>query len=74
MLLSKNTAIADRLGAVAVPGAEQFGQDIAMVRTTHARSPLAASFERFFLEVARTAYPENGFADLGSTFGANIDL
>ena len=45
-----------------------------MVRTTHARSSLAASFERFFLEVARTAYPENGFADLGSTFGANIDL
>jgi hypothetical protein len=64
----------DRLRAVAVPGAERFGQDIAMVRTIHARSALAASFERFFLEAARTAYPEGGFADLGSTFGANLDL
>jgi hypothetical protein len=64
----------DRLRAVAVPGAERFGQDIAMVRTTRTRSALAASFERFFLEAARTAYPDGGFADLGATFGANVDL
>jgi hypothetical protein len=57
-----------------VPGAEQFGQDIAMARTTRARSQLADAFERFFLEAARTAYPEGGFAELGATFGANIDL
>jgi hypothetical protein len=67
-------AFPDRLRSVAVPGAEQFGQDIAMVRTTHARSPLAAAFERFFLEAARTAYPNGGFAELGAAFGANVDL
>jgi hypothetical protein len=64
----------DRLRAVAVPGAERFGQDIAMARTTRAPSALAVAFERFFLEVARTAYPEGGFADLGSRFAADIDL
>jgi hypothetical protein len=64
----------ERLRAVAVPGAERFGQDIAMVRTTHARSGLAASFERFFLEAARTAYPEGGFSDLGAAFGTSTDL
>jgi hypothetical protein len=68
------TAFPERLRAVAVPGAERFGQDIAMVRTTRARSALTAAFERFFLEVARSAYPEGGFADLGSTFGATLDL
>jgi hypothetical protein len=30
----------ERLRAVAVPGAERFGQDIAIVRTARARSPL----------------------------------
>ena len=64
----------ERLRAVAVPGAERFGQDIAMVRTSHARSALAASFERFFLEAARTAYPDGGFSDLGTAFGASTDL
>jgi Bacterial extracellular solute-binding protein len=64
----------ERLRAVAVPGAERFGQDIGMVRTSHARSALAASFERFFLEAARTAYPEGGFSDLGAAFAASTDL
>jgi len=45
-----------------------------MVRTSHARSALAASFERFFLEAARTAYPEGGFSDLGAAFAASTDL
>ena len=67
-------AFPDRLRLVVVPGAERFGQDIAMARTVRARSPLAATFERFFLETARTAYPEGGFADLGDSFGRNIDL
>lgn len=64
----------DRLRAVDVPGAERFGQDIAMARTVHARSPLAAAFQRFFLEKARAAYPEGGFADLGAGFGAQVGL
>ena len=64
----------DRLRAVDVPGAERFGQDIAMVRTTHARSALAAAFERFFMEAARTAYPDGGFADPGAGFGRPVGL
>ena len=64
----------DRLRAVAVPGAERFGQDIAMTRTVHARSPMADAFQRFFLEKARAAYPEGGFADLGAGFGAQVGL
>jgi hypothetical protein len=64
----------ERLRAVAVPGAERFGQDIAMVRTNHARSALAASFERFLLEAAPTAYPQGGFSDLGAGFGVPTDL
>jgi len=64
----------DRLRAVAVPGAERFGQDIAMARTVGARSPLVAAFQRFFMEAARTAYPEGGFADLGAGFGAAVGL
>ena len=64
----------DRLRAVAVPGAERFGQDIAMASTVQARSALAPAFRRFFLEKARAAYPESGFADLGPGFGAQVGL
>jgi hypothetical protein len=64
----------ERLRALAVPGAERFGQDIAIVRTTRAPHALEASFERFFMEVAPAAYPEGGFAVLGSAFGASVDL
>jgi len=64
----------ERLSAVAVPGAERFGQDIAMVRTARARSPLAAPFERFFMAAARTAYPMGGFSELGPGFGAPAGL
>jgi hypothetical protein len=66
-------AFPDRLRAVAVPGAERFGQDIAIVRTTR-RHALATSFERFFMEVAPVAYPEGGFAVLGPAFGTPVDL
>jgi hypothetical protein len=66
-------AFPERLHALSVPGAERFGQDIAIVRTTR-RHALAASFERFFMEVAPTAYPAGGFAVLGSAFGAPVDL
>lgn len=64
----------DRLHAIAVPGAERFGQDIAIARTVGARSRLATAFRQFFLEAARTAYPKGGFADLGTTFGATVGL
>jgi len=64
----------DQLRAVAVPGAERFGQNIAMVRTSRPRSALADAFERFFMEAARTAYPEGGFADLDSSFGVAVGL
>ena len=67
-------AFPERLRAMAVPGAERFGQDIAVARTNRARASLTASFERFFLEAARTAYPEGGFADLGARFGAPMEL
>ena len=52
-------AFPERLRALAVPGAERFGQDIAIVRTMRNHA-LAASFERFFMEVAPVAYPEGG--------------
>lgn len=64
----------DRLRAITVPGAERFGQEVAIARTIGARSPLAAAFQQFFLEAARTAYPEGGFADLGAGFGATVGL
>jgi hypothetical protein len=67
-------AFPERLRALAVPGAERFGQDIAIVRTTRASHALAASFERFFMEVAPVAYPEGGFAVLGPAFGTPVDL
>lgn len=66
-------AFPERLRAVAVPGAERFGQDIAIVRTMRSHA-LAASFERFFMEVAPVAYPEGGFAVLGPAFGTPVDL
>jgi hypothetical protein len=66
-------AFPERLRALGVPGAERFGQDIAIVRTTRSHA-LAVSFERFFMEVAPTAYPEGGFAVLGPTFGTPVDL
>jgi hypothetical protein len=67
------SAFPERLRALAVPGAERFGQDIAIVRTTRSHA-LAASFERFLMEVALGAYPEGGFAQLGSAFGTPADL
>jgi hypothetical protein len=67
-------AFPDRLRAIPIPGAERFGQDIAMARTVGGRSPLTAAFEKFFLEAARTAYPQGGFNDLGSGFGATVGL
>ncbi len=66
-------AFPERLRALAVPGAERFGQDIAIVRTTRSHA-LAASFERFFMEVAPAAYPEGGFAVLGPAFGTPVNL
>jgi hypothetical protein len=63
----------ERLRALAAPGAERFGQDIAIVRTMRGHA-LAASFERFFMEVAPAAYPEGGFAVLGPAFGTPVDL
>ena len=68
------SAFPERLRALTVPGAERFGQDIAIVRTTRFNHELAASFERFFMEVAPTAYPEGGFAVLGPAFGVPVDL
>jgi hypothetical protein len=67
------SAFPEQLRALAVPGAARFGQDIAIVRTIRSHA-LAASFERFFLEVAPTAYPEGGFAVLGPAFGTPVDL
>jgi hypothetical protein len=64
----------DRLRSVTVPGAERFGQDIAIVRTARGERALAAAFERFFMEVAPTAYPDGGFAVLGRAFGKPVDL
>lgn len=66
-------AFPERLRALGVPGAERFGQDIAIVRTTRGHA-LAAAFERFFMEVAPAAYPEGGFAVLGPAFGKPVDL
>jgi len=63
----------DRLDYVDVPGAEQFGQKIAMARTIRSARPLTGEFERFFIEVARSAYPKNGFAPV-DTFDYGSDL
>src|SRR5262249_2261920 len=52
------SAFPDRLRSLSIPGAERFGQDIAIVRTARADHALAAAFERFFMEVAPTAYPD----------------
>jgi hypothetical protein len=52
----------ERLRHVAVPAAAPFGQEIAMARTRRDTGPLTAPFERFFMQAARTAYPEGGFA------------
>jgi hypothetical protein len=65
----------DRLAFVAVPAAEAFGQTIAMVRAADESGPLTAAFERFFLEAARTVYPEGGFSASESfAFGTSVDL
>jgi hypothetical protein len=63
----------DRLAYADVPGAERFGQQIAVARTVRPQRPLTEQFERFFREAARTAYPENGFAAL-NTFDFGSDL
>ena len=63
----------DHLRFVAVDGAEPFGQQIALARTVHSASPSVAQFERFFLEVARAAYPAGGFAT-PDTFAYGTEL
>jgi hypothetical protein len=65
----------DRLRSVVVPEAEPFGQTIAMARTVGDPRPLVDAFEQFFLEVARTAYPQGGFsAEKDFQFGAELNL
>jgi hypothetical protein len=65
----------DRLRHVAVPAAEPFGQEIAVARTIRERGPLPAAFEQFFVDVARTAYPEGGFtAAKDFRYGATLNL
>jgi hypothetical protein len=65
----------DRLRYVAVPGAEPFGQELAIARTARQQGSLAATFERFFLEVARSAYPQAGFAaQKDFQYGAELKL
>jgi hypothetical protein len=65
----------DRLRSVAVTGAEQFGQELLLVRTVREPRPLTIAFERFFLEAARTAYPEGGFAGAATfQYGAEANL
>ena len=65
----------DRLRHIAVPGAEAFGQEIAVARTTAKQGPAAKAFLGFFLEKARTAYPAGGFAAATSfDYGKELDL
>jgi hypothetical protein len=65
----------DRLRYVAVPAAEPFGEDIAVARTTREQGPLASAFEKFFLDAARTAYPEGGFAsEEHFRYGSEVSL
>jgi hypothetical protein len=68
-------AFPDRLSYVAVPGAEPFGQTIAMVPAEGDHGALTAAFETFFLADAREAYPAAGFsAPETFPFGAAVDL
>jgi hypothetical protein len=65
----------EQLRYVEVPGAEKFGQEIAIARTTARQGPVVEAFVRFFLEKARTAYPDNGFAPTTSfEYGQELDL
>jgi hypothetical protein len=65
----------DRLRFIPVPAAAAFGQDIAVARVAGAAKPAAEAFYRFFLDSARTAYPQAGFAQLSDqAYGAVIDL
>ena len=49
--------------------------EIAMARTLREHGPLTAAFERFFLEAARAACPEGGFAaPTGFRCGAELNL
>jgi hypothetical protein len=65
----------DRLRHVDVPAAAPFGQELALVKTARAATPLTAAFQRFFLETARTAYPAGGFASPQTfSYGAELDL
>jgi len=65
----------DQLRHVDVPAAVPFGQELAMANTAREPRPLAAAFERFFLQAARTAYPAGGFAPAENFgYGAEIDL
>jgi hypothetical protein len=51
----------DRLRHIAVPGAEAFGQEIAIARTTAKQGPAAKAFAASSSK-RRTAYPAGGFA------------
>jgi hypothetical protein len=65
----------EKLRYVAVPAAEAFGQEIAVARSTSKREPAAEAFLRFFMEIARTAYPANGFAATTTfEYGKELDL
>ena len=49
--------------------------DIAMARMRRDLGPLTAPFERFFMQAARTAYPDGGFAAAQDfQFGGEVDL
>jgi hypothetical protein len=46
-----------------------------VARTARERSPLSAAFEQFFIEAARTAYPQSGFtAAKDFRYGAQLNL
>jgi hypothetical protein len=64
-----------RLRYVAVPGAEAFGQEIAIARVPGRNGSLTDAFERYFLAAARTAYPKAGFSDPNEFgYGAQLSL
>jgi len=65
----------DRLRDVAVPEAAAFGRDIALAQVIGKRRSVVDAFVRFFLAMARTAYPDAGFSTLGGfAYGSIIDL
>jgi len=66
---------ADRLRHIAVPAAEPFGQELAIASTRGEHGRLPTAFEEFFLEAAKIAYPQGGFAAVpDSRYGAELNL